>query len=124
MAVRATRETLGWTQRDLARRAKRSASMVSRLESGHLPDLTPRTLGQLLDALGVRADIKTTAPFLVDPPSQRDAAHARCSSSVRRRLEKLGWIVNQEVAVFRGSARGWIDVLAYAPWRGACCSSS
>jgi hypothetical protein len=89
--------------------------MVSRLESGQLRDVTLGTLSQLLDTLGVRAEIRATAPFLVDPPGQRDAAHARCSASIRRRLETMGWIVAQEVEVIAPSARGWIDVLAYRP---------
>jgi transcriptional regulator with XRE-family HTH domain len=115
MVVRMTRETLGWTQRKLASRADCSPSTISRLESGQLTDVSVRTIGRLFDALGVRAEIRTAAPFLADPPGQRDAAHARCSASTRRRLEAMGWIVAQEVEIVAGSARGWIDVLAYRP---------
>lgn len=113
--IRTTREALGWSQRELARRANRSPSMICRLESERLPNVTLRTISQLLNVLEVRVDLDVQPPLIVDPPSQRDAAHARCSSSVRRRLEVLGWIVALEVEVISRSARGWIDVLAYHP---------
>jgi hypothetical protein len=89
--------------------------MISRLESGQLSNVTLRTISQMLDVLGIHADLTSVLPILVNPPIQRDAAHARCSSSVRRRLERLGWTAAQEVEVISGTARGWIDVLAYHP---------
>jgi transcriptional regulator with XRE-family HTH domain len=55
--ISTTRETLGWTQRQLARRSGLSASTISRLESGRLTDMTLRTVGRLLDALGIRVEV-------------------------------------------------------------------
>jgi transcriptional regulator with XRE-family HTH domain len=95
---------LGWSQRTLARRAGLPHGTVNRLlrNRGSTVDLAKAE--RLAEVLGIRLDV--TVPASVDrrPPGQRDAAHARCSSYVRARLESAGWDVEQEVEV-----RGWAD---------------
>ena len=49
---------------------------------------------------------------------QRDPVHARCSAYIRRRLERCGWIVEQEVRINRGRSHGFIDILASHPSTG------
>jgi transcriptional regulator with XRE-family HTH domain len=109
------RRALGWSQRELARRAEITQSTVSRVERAKLDDLTFVTAAQLLDALGIRARLDLRAPFIADRRRQTDAGHARCVAYVARRLRRLGWSVLTEVEIVTGSARGWIDVLAYRP---------
>jgi hypothetical protein len=80
----------------------------------------------LCDALDIRVAFQLSLPFLAAPGAtaddsaerQRDAAHARSSAHVRRRLEPRGWIVRQEVEVRLGSGRGFIDILAFHPSSG------
>jgi transcriptional regulator with XRE-family HTH domain len=111
--VREVRLALGWSQRELAWRAKVAQSTVCRIERATLPDLTFDTAALLLDVLGVRASLELQAPFIADRARQRDPGHARCVAYVARRLRRLGWMVLTEVEVVTGSSHGWIDVLAY-----------
>lgn len=79
----------------------------------------------MCDALGIQAAWTLQPPFVAGaltpevpgpirrPGRQQDAGHARCSAYVRRRLERLGWVVAQEVEVVLGRTHGWIDILAF-----------
>jgi hypothetical protein len=82
-------------------------------------DAAPTTLGTadaILEALG--------ATVIIEPPQlrarveQHDAAHALCVDHVRRRLLRLGFLVETELEIGSGSSRGWIDLLALHPARG------
>jgi transcriptional regulator with XRE-family HTH domain len=116
-AIRAGREEIGWSPSELARRVGLSASTVPRIENRRLDGLSVATAGRILEELGVAFEFRPA--FVADPPQQRDAAHARCSAYVRRRLEGRGWEVAQEVEVGSARSRGWIDVLAFERSRGA-----
>jgi transcriptional regulator with XRE-family HTH domain len=111
--VRETRLALGWSQAELGRRAGVSQSTICRIERGGVERLTFETAARVLDTLGVRVSLDLRAPLIDDRRLQRDAGHARCVAYVARRLERQGWLVSTEVEVFRGRARGWIDLLAY-----------
>jgi transcriptional regulator with XRE-family HTH domain len=117
LAVRDLRLALGWTQTDLACRARVSQSLVSAVETMVLPDLTLATATRLLETMGARLSVSVSPPFLGDRERQKDAAHARCTNYVARRLEAKGWRVAAEVEVGGDRSRGWIDVLAYHPGR-------
>lgn len=117
-AIRALRMAIGWSQADLARRARMSQPTVSAVERGRVGDVTFETAWRLLVALGARASLAIEPPYLGDRTRQTDAAHARCTSHVGRRLERAGWLVAREVEVGGGRSRGWIDVLAYHPRTG------
>jgi len=112
--VRETREAIGWSQAELAARARISRSMVARVETGSA-NVSLVVAASLLDALGVRVRLDFDVPFLVDRRRQREPAHARCIAYARRRLERAGWLVAQEVEVVHGRSHGWIDLLAFEP---------
>ncbi len=114
-AVRDVRLALGWSQRELARRAEIAQSTVCRVERATLEDLTFDTAALILDVLGVRASVDLRAPFIADHGRQRDRGHSRCVAYVARRLRRLGWTVATEVEIVTGSSHGWIDLLAYRP---------
>ena len=115
MFVRDTRQAIGWTQKELGHRAAMSQSEISKVERARIDELTFEIAGRILEALGSRAGLDLHAPFVADRRRQRDAGHARCIAYVARRLERLGWLVRTEVEVVSGSARGWIDLLAFRP---------
>jgi transcriptional regulator with XRE-family HTH domain len=112
-AIRALRTTIGWSQRELARRADVSQSTVCRVELGLLPDLTFSTAAALVAAMGGRLTVGVDAPYLGDRDRQRDPAHAALSAHVAGRLRRAGWEVRTEVEVGGDRSRGWIDVLAF-----------
>jgi transcriptional regulator with XRE-family HTH domain len=117
-AVRNLRTTIGWSQRELGRRAGVSQSMVCVVERGSLPDLTFSTAAALVTAMGGRLVINVDAPYLGDRERQRDPAHAMLSAHVVGRLRRAGWDVRSEVEVGGDRSRGWIDVLAFHPASG------
>lgn len=117
-AVVALRTAIGWSQAELALRAGLSQPMISRLERGQTMDVTIGTAWRVLEAMGARPSLTVEPPYLGDRARQRDAAHARCTSHVGRRLERSGWLVAREVEVGGGRSRGWIDVLAFHPLTG------
>lgn len=113
VVVRETRVAIGWSQKELGRRAGISQPEISKVERARVPELSFETAGRLLESLGVRASLDLRTPFLADRQRQRDAAHARCVAYVARRLQRLGWLTRTEVEIVSGTARGWIDVLAF-----------
>jgi len=113
--ILALRTTIGWSQRELGRRARLSQAMVCAIERGDVGELTFATADRLLTALGARLVINVDAPFLGDRRRQRDPAHARLATHVAGRLRRAGWEVRTEVEVGGDRSRGWIDVLAFRP---------
>jgi transcriptional regulator with XRE-family HTH domain len=109
------RRSIGWSQAEVAHRAGVSQATVSLVERNILPDLTFRTAGLLLDALGARVRFVGDLPPLGDRERQRDPAHARCVAHIRRHLERAGWHVRTEVESGDGRGRGWIDIIAFHP---------
>lgn len=113
--VRKVRTTIGWSQRELGRRAATSQSMVCVVERGALRDLTFSTASTLLSAMGARLVVEVDAPYLGDRERQRDPAHARLGACVVARLRRAGWQTRVEVEVGGDRSRGWIDLLACHP---------
>jgi transcriptional regulator with XRE-family HTH domain len=118
LAVADLRQTLGWTQAELGRRAHLSQSFVSRVEHALVRDLSLVDATRLLEAMGARLTVGVSAPFLADRELQRDPAHARCSAYVAARLKREGWLTATEVEIGGDRSRGWIDLLAYHPDSG------
>lgn len=114
-AVASIRRRLGWSQRELARRARMSQAMVCAIENGNVTDMTFSRAQILLTAMGARLVVSVDAPFLGDRQRQLEPAHARCSAHVATRLRRAGWLVATEVEVGGDRSRGWIDVLAFHP---------
>lgn len=112
-SVREARVLIGWTQRELAERARTSQTMVWRVETVRCDRLDLAVVERLLAALGIRASLALDARHLADRQRQRDAVHARIVGYVARRLERAGWHTALEVPLGDGIPRGWIDLLAY-----------
>lgn len=115
--ARALRLRQGRTQAAVASRAGVSRQAVSMIERGQARRLTLRHLEAVLGALGARADLRVlwNGPEL---DRMLDAAHAWIGASVKRRLERWGWVVRVEVSFNHYGERGRIDLLAWhAPAR-------
>jgi transcriptional regulator with XRE-family HTH domain len=100
------------TQAELAARAGVSRRAVSMLERGRARRLLLGTVESILGALGARIDLRV---FWNGPELDRllDAGHAALGASVKRRLERWGWMVRVEVSYSRFGERGRIDLLAF-----------
>jgi transcriptional regulator with XRE-family HTH domain len=116
--VRDLRQAIGWSQRELARRADVSQALVSAIENGRVGNVSMATLARLFDAMGAELVIDANRPFLGDRKRQRDPAHVHCTNQVVRRLQRAGWLTATEVEVGGNRSRGWIDVLAWHPGTG------
>lgn len=111
--VRDARTVIGWTQRELARRADTSQATIWRLETDQPGVIDLRMIERVLTALGMRLSLMVDARHLEDRRRQRDPVHARLTTSVARRLERVGWLTRLEVPVGADAPRGWIDLLAF-----------
>lgn len=102
------------TQVALSRRAGVSRQDVSLLECGNASRLRMGTVEAILAALGARVDVRV---LWNGPELDRllDAGHAAIGAVVKRRLERLGWVVRVEVSYSRYGERGRIDLFAWHP---------
>jgi transcriptional regulator with XRE-family HTH domain len=111
--VRDAGRAVGWSQRDLAIKCELNQSTICRIERAEFLGLNLSTAAGVLDVLDIRASFDFKTPYLADRGKQTDLGHARCVDYVARRLRRNGWLVRTEVEIVSGSARGWIDVLAF-----------
>jgi transcriptional regulator with XRE-family HTH domain len=118
LAIRALRRRRGWTQSQIAARARVSQSAVSRAERCDAWDLPVRTLHRIAEALGARAPVSL---FWQGEGLDRllDAAHAGLVDLVVAILVADGWQVIPEATFNHFGERGAIDVLAWHPEHGA-----
>ena len=105
------------TQASLAARAGVSQRAVSMLERRQALALRLGTIDAIFRALGARLEVR---PFWNGPELGRllDAAHSALGASVKRRLERWGWVVRVEVSYSRYGERGRIDLVAWHPTTG------
>ncbi len=84
------------------------------LENGRAPNLRLGDVESILATLGARLDLRV---LWNGPELDRllDAGHAALGASVKRRLERWGWLVRVEVSYSRYGERGRIDLLALHP---------
>jgi transcriptional regulator with XRE-family HTH domain len=118
-AIRALRLRRGWTQSDLARAARVSPAMISRLEHGRVDGTSLGVLRGVFTALDARIDL---VPRWHGGDLDRlvDARHAGMTESLVRRLSSLPeWIVQPEVTFSIFGERGSIDIVAWHPGRQA-----
>jgi transcriptional regulator with XRE-family HTH domain len=110
--VRETRELIGWSQDELARRAGTSQTKVWRIEHAAPGACDLSTLDRVLSALGLRSTLEVEGRHLADRADQRDPVHAALASAVAGRLLRAGWVVDSEVPTGARSPTGWIDLVA------------
>jgi transcriptional regulator with XRE-family HTH domain len=113
--IRETRQLIGWTQRELACRARTSQSTVSRIEAGGAGVVDLETIGRLLVALGLRPSIELDLRHLGDRRRQADAVHAVVNGFGARMLERWSWLTASEVRLGDGVPIGWVDLMAFRP---------
>jgi transcriptional regulator with XRE-family HTH domain len=111
--IKVTRQSIGWTERELAGRLGTSQGAIQRLEDGTQAHLNVRLATAALDVLGIRVTIDADPVGLSDRREQRDSVHARCCGYIARQLQVREWEVRTEVEIGEGRTRGWIDVLAF-----------
>jgi transcriptional regulator with XRE-family HTH domain len=118
LALRALRRQRGWTQEEVAGRARVSQAVVSRAERGEAASLTLRSLTAVVEALGATASVRV---LWHGEALDRllDAAHAGLVDEVIRLLRAHGWEVVAEATFSHYGERGSVDVLAYHPGRRA-----
>jgi transcriptional regulator with XRE-family HTH domain len=111
-AIRAIRRRKGWRQRDLARAAQVSQSLVSRIERGGASRIAPDTLAQVARPLAARVEVRLSWQG-EGLDRLLDADHAALVEEVARRLLALAWEVRTEVSFAIWGERGSVDVLAF-----------
>ncbi len=110
--VRALRRRKRWRQADLARAARVSRTLISRIECGRADTLTVATLDRVTAALGARFDCRLTwNGEALDRLLDED--HASVVERVVRILDIDGWLVATEVSFNMFGERGSVDVLAF-----------
>jgi len=110
--IRALRRRRQWRQVDLGVAARLSRSAVSRVERGHVDELTLRSVDAIAGALGARIDLRLSwNGEALD--RLLDADHAFLVEEMSGRLRRLGWQVAVEVSFNVFGERGSIDLLAY-----------
>ena len=110
--IRAVRLRSAMRQADVARRAGVSRSAVSLLERGLADGMSIASVEAVTGALGARVDARL---LWHGPELDRlvDASHAAVSASVKKRLERWGWLVRVEVSYNHYGERGRVDLLAW-----------
>jgi transcriptional regulator with XRE-family HTH domain len=104
---------------DVAALAGVSPSLISRIERGHLDEVTVGTIRTVAKALDVRIEL-TPRWRAGDLERLLNAKHSALHELVARHLEQLpGWVMQPEVSFAVYAERGIIDILAWHPRRRA-----
>jgi len=111
--IRRSRTLAGWTQRELAARARTSQATVWRIETAQPEPVDLATVARLLDALGLRAALEIDDHLFRDRERQRDGVHAVLNGASARWLGRHAWTPATEVQVGSPAPKGWIDILAF-----------
>jgi transcriptional regulator with XRE-family HTH domain len=117
--VHEARQLVGWSQEELATRAKTSQATIWRIETDSGTHLDLLVLERVLSALGIRATLDLDARHLADRRHQLDGVHARVNGFAGRWLARLGWLTATEAPIGDGAPRGWIDLLGFRPADGS-----
>ncbi len=118
--IRMVRQSRGWRQRDLAKRARVSQPTVSRIERGHIGPQSIDTVRAICAALELRVEL--VAKWRAgDLDRLLNARHSALRESVSPALPRPAarWVLAPEVTFAIYSDRGIIDILAWHPGRRA-----
>lgn len=112
--ARAVRHRLGWTQKELAKRAGVSQKLVSLFECGHLERLTVRS------ARRIGRELEIQMPFAPrwrggDGVRLLDNDHSALVNQVVAMLRTAGWEVIVEYTFNHYGERGSVDIVAWHP---------
>jgi transcriptional regulator with XRE-family HTH domain len=109
----------GWRQDDLAAGCGLSRGTISRIERGHLQELSIGSLRRVCHCLDIRVELLPRSR-LGDADRLTNARHAALAEFVVTWLAKLdGWTVRPEVSFAFYADRGIVDVLGWHPARAA-----
>lgn len=113
-AIRAVRRRKSWAQAELARRAKVSRSMVSRMERGHIGSMPLDKVRRVAAALDIRIDVYARWRA-GDLDRLLNAKHSELHELVARWFaeELPDWVLSPEVSFAIYGERGVIDILAW-----------
>lgn len=112
-AFRALRIRKGWRQADLARKARLSREMISRIERGGAASVPVGSMRRLAEALGARFD--TIVRWQGgDLGRLLNARHAAMHEAMARQFQQnRSWVYEPEVSFSIFGERGVIDVLGW-----------
>jgi transcriptional regulator with XRE-family HTH domain len=111
-SYRALRRRRGWRQADLAGATRRSQQFVSKLECGHIGDVSIdelRSVASALDAT-LTVELRWHGGGL---DRLLDERHAALLGSTVGLLTSLGWLTDVEATYSHYGERGSIDILAW-----------
>jgi len=120
MAIRRTRQKRGWRQVDLARKSGVSQPVISRIESGQIPEMTLAVLRQVAAALEIRLELMPRGRG-AELDRLLSARHSALHESVAKALahDFPDWVMASEVSFSIWGERGVIDLLLWHPERRA-----
>src|SRR5262245_64576528 len=112
-AVRAARIRRGWRQADVAIRAGCSDSVVSRIERGHLDEITVGSIRAVASVLEIRVELLPRSRA-ADLDRLVNAKHAALSEGVLGWLRRFpGWEFRPEQSFSIYGERGIIDLVGW-----------
>lgn len=117
-ALRAVRLKRRWRQVDVAGRAGVDASLISRLERGHLDRLSLWSLRRIAATLDMRLEVSARWRG-GELDRMINARHGELHEQVGRLLGATGWQLAPEVSFSIYGERGVVDILA---WHAATAS--
>jgi transcriptional regulator with XRE-family HTH domain len=114
VTIKAIRMRMRLRQSDAAAAAGISQSAWSRVELGHIDEVTVGTLRRMLEALDGRLEVR---PWWHGAALDRlmDERHAQLTATVLATLQAHAWTVWTEVSYSEWGERGSIDILAWHP---------
>jgi transcriptional regulator with XRE-family HTH domain len=115
---RAVRVRKRWRQVDVARAAKVSQAMVSRIERGHRRGINLAPLLRVADVLEIRIDVLPRWRG-GDLDRMLNAGHAALHQRVARMFAGTPWLLAPETTFAVYGERGVMDILAFHPPTGA-----
>ena len=116
--IRAARQKRAWRQVDVAKLARVSQTVVSRIERGQVPEMTLRVLRQVAAALEIRLELMPRGRG-AELDRLLSARHSALHESVAKALahDFPDWQIASEVSFSIWGERGVIDLLLWHPGR-------